>query len=282
MSIENSILIYGGGEIASAIAIKLFRSGLNPLLYVKENEIFLRHNLCLGDAIYQNQKIIEDITATTIPEDLLNIDNNNSYGEKVGNAIQYLIKDRKIPILHQISFDEAVEISKTKIIINTLSENPSQHNLDNSQVIGFYPYHSPGKDCHFAIETRLNYRLGEIYTPETQNIPEERDEHYFFKNPFEFCTTPIEGVWVAHKSIGENIKYNESLGKMNEIEIKSPYDGQIWGIVHSGKFYAAKTPIAKIYTALPTENYRYYGFQENAIAGGMLETVMRLMNAQLT
>ena len=278
MNKKDPILICGGGEIASAIAIKLFRSELNPVIYVVENEIFLRHNLCLGDAIYQNQKIVGDITAITIPEDLLNIDNNNSYPEKIDSALQHIIKDRKIPILHQISFGEALEITQSKIIIKTLAETSQPVDLDNtSNVIGFHPYHFPGKDCNFAIETRLNYRLGEIYTPETQNIPNDRNGTHFFKDPFDVCTTPIEGIWVAYKAIGEKIKYNEPLGKMDEIEIKSPYDGQIWGIVHSGKFYAAKTPIAKIYNGLPTENYRYFSFQENAIAGGVLEAVMRIL-----
>ena len=133
MSIENSILIYGGGEIASAIAIKLFQSGFKPIMYVNENEIFLRHNLCLGDAVFQNQKTVGDVTATTISEDLLNIDNNNSYMEKIDTAVHYIIKDRKIPVLHQISFEELIEVTETKIIINTLTETPSQVNLNQSQ-----------------------------------------------------------------------------------------------------------------------------------------------------
>lgn len=279
MSSENSILIYGGEETASAIAIKLFRSGLNPIIYVNDNEIFLRYNLCFGDAIYQNKKIIEEVTATTIPENLLNNNNNNSYLKKVDSAVKHIIKDLKIPVLHQISFGDAVEIAKSKIIINTLADPLPQVAMEKSQiVIGCYPHHTPGKECHYAIETRLSYQLGDIYSPETQNIPDNREKLHFFKNPFEICTSPIEGVWVAYKSIGEKIKFNESLGKMNEIDIKSPYDGQIWGILHSGKFYAEKTHVAKIYTAFPSENYRYFSFQENAVAGAALEVILRFIN----
>lgn len=277
MNKRDPILICGGGEIASSIAIKLFRSGLNPVVYVAEDEIFLRHNLCLGDAIYQGQKITGEITAITIPEDLIHDNSNNSYYEKIENAVQHILKDRKIPIIHQISLSETLELTKPKIVINTLPEGSQPISInDSSIVIGCYPHHLPGKDCHLAIETRLNYRLGAIYSPEAQNIPDIRDELHFFKNPFAVCTTPIEGVWITYKSIGEKIKYNEPLGKMDDIEIKSPYDGQIWGIAHSGKFYAAKTPIAKIYTGLPTENYHYFSFQNNAIAGAALEAVLKL------
>ena len=279
MNKENTILIYGGDETASAIALKLFNSILNVVMYVSADEVFLRHNLCFGDAISQNQKAIGNVTSVTIPEDLMASDNNNSFWEKIRGATQHIIKDRKIPVLHEIAIAEALKAISPKIIINTLQPDALKLALEDiTYVIGFYPHHSPGKDCHLAIETRLNYRLGEIYNPETQDTSDSKSELLFLKDPFAICSTPIEGVWVALKEIGEKVKYNDPLGKINDIEIRSPYDGQIWGIVHSGRYYAAKSSIAKIYTGLPSENYRYFSFRENAIAGGALEAVFKMLN----
>lgn len=279
MNKENTILIYGGDETASAIALKLFNSILNVVMYVTADEVFLRHNLCFGDAISQNQKAIGNVTSVTIPEDLMASDNNNSFWEKIRGATQHIIKDRKIPVLHEIAIAEALKAISPKIIINTLQPDALKLALEDiTYVIGFYPHHSPGKDCHLAIETRLNYRLGEIYNPETQDTSDSKSELLFLKDPFAICSTPIEGVWVALKEIGEKVKYNDPLGKINDIEIRSPYDGQIWGIVHSGRYYAAKSSIAKIYTGLPSENYRYFSFRENAIAGGALEAVFKMLN----
>jgi xanthine dehydrogenase accessory factor len=279
MNKETPIFIYGGNEIASAIALKLFNSRVNVVLYVTADEAFLRHNLCFGDAIFQNQKTIENVTAVTIPEDLMASTNNNSLLEKVKDATDYIIKDRKIPVLNQISLDEALEAITPKIVVHTMpTDAPGMELESEAHVIGLYPDHSPGKDCHFAIETRLNYRLGEIYNPETRDISAIKSELHFLKDPFSLCPAPIEGVWVALKEIGEEIKYYDPLGKINDIEIRSPYDGQIWGIVHSGKYYAAKSTIAKIHTGLPSENYRYFSFRENAIAGGVLEAVLKILN----
>jgi len=279
MDRETTVFIYGGNEIASAIALKLFNSNLNVVLFVTANEIFLRHNLSFGDATFQNQKTIDNVTAMTIPEDLLANTNNNSTLQKVKDAAEYIIKDRKIPVLHQGSLDEALKAMTPKIVVNTMASEASEMEFESETcVVGLYPDHSPGKDCHFAIETRLNYRLGEIYNPETQDVSGVKSEPHFFKDPFSLCPTPIEGVWVALKEIGEKTKYNDPLGKMNDIEIRSPYDGQIWGIAHSGRHYAAKSTIAKIYTGLPSENYRYFSFRENAIAGGVLEAVLRILN----
>jgi hypothetical protein len=200
MSKEETILIYGGDEIASAIALKLFNSKLNVVIYVTADEVFLRHNLCFGDATAQNQKTIGNVTSVSIPEELMANDNNDSFREKIRVATLHIIKDRKIPVLHELPIAEALKAISPKIVINTILPDASELALeDTTYVIGFYPNHSPGKNCHLAVETRFNYRLGEIYPPEAQNIPEDREEHHFFKNPFEICTTPIEGIWVALK-----------------------------------------------------------------------------------
>lgn len=276
MNRENPILICGGDETASAIALKLFNSGLNVVMYVTADELFLRHNLCLGDAIFQNQKTVENATSITLPEDLMASEENRNLPEKIKVAADHIIKDRKIPLLHQISIEQALKAISASIVINASPSGASELPGDSAHVIGFYPNHSPGKHCHLAIETRLNYRLGEIYHPGTQDISNLQSEQHFFKDPFSICSTPLEGIWVALKEIGEKINYNDPLGKINDIEIRSPYDGQIWGIAHSGKYYPAKTSIAKIYGGLPSENYRYFSFRENAIAGAALEAVLKI------
>lgn len=274
MKASRPILVCGGNSSASAIALRFFNSGLKTIIYVEPDEIFLRHNLCFGDAVYQNKKIIEDVTAEIISEDLIKTDATGSYLEKINNAIDYTLKDRKIPVIHLLSFTDIVQIINPGIVINTLPQNIQ---LNSATVLGCYPHHIPGIDCNIAVETRLNYRLGAIYYPETQSISEEKADLHFFKIPFEYCSIPIEGVWIALKEIGETIRYNEALGKIDEVEIRCPYDGQIWGIAHSGKIYPQKTRITQIYTGPPTENFRHFSFRENAVAGGFLEAVLRIL-----
>ena len=55
------ICICGGNEIATAAALKLFSSGYNVLLLVHPDENLLRYHLCLGDAIHQGQKTVENV-----------------------------------------------------------------------------------------------------------------------------------------------------------------------------------------------------------------------------
>lgn len=282
MKSTNPILILGGNELASAIALKLYNARLEPAIYVPADEIFLRHNLCFGDAVFQNRKTIEGVTAETLPEELMIEEGGNSYLEKAKNAIQYLIRDRKIPVLTHNSDVDARSLLDPPVIVSTLTDGDkttrTMGGVEPGQplIIGCYPHYVPGKNCDWAVDTRLNYRLGQVYHQPVDESKVTEVDIRLFKNPFEHCTIPLEGVWVALKEIGEPVKYNEALGKIDEVEIRSPYDGQIWGIAHSGRIYPPKAAIAQIYTGPKTEDYRYYGFRENAIAGGVLEAVLSM------
>jgi xanthine dehydrogenase accessory factor len=275
MDLSKLVCICGGNEIATAAALKLFESGHQVLMLVHPDENLLRYHLCLGDALYQGQKTVENVTAMLLPEDKLNDNPEDSYSEKFLETLIFLFKDRKIPVVRFDEMDMVLGQLKPQIIINTYSSKNSTVTIDLAPlVIGLYPLHQPGIQCHFAVEMRLNYFLGRMYSPDSP-IPEEPVDNPFFKDPFAFCHSPLEGVWLSLKAIGDPICYNEAIGKIGGIEIRSPYEGQLWGLAHSGKIIAPKTNIALIFQGQPGEQFRYLGFRENAVAGGILEAIRR-------
>jgi len=275
---KHLIVIFGGNEIASVTAISLFRSGFAPVLIILENELYLRHNLCFGEALFYEKNQIEDITAELLAPEKLVGNQSLSFPEQLKQAITFTIHDRKIPVINEIPLKEVFDILQPIAIVD-LQMHPLEIDLpENIPIVGVYPDRQPGKNCQMAVESRLIHRLGEIYQPGDVLPADSQIDHHFFKNPLVTCPTPLEGIWMSIKTIGDRIRFNEALGKVNDIEIRSPYEGQIWGIAHSGKLVPAKQPIALIYQGPPTENFREFGFQHRAIARGILEAISRLMN----
>ncbi len=271
------IAICGGGEIASAAAIRLFKCGYEVVMFADREENLLRYHLCLGDALFQGQKTVEDITATILPEDLLAEQQEKSFADPLLSGIRYLLKDRKIPVLEAAEFEKTIALLSPQALVNAqpASTAPIPVSIDHAPlVIGLHPFHQPGVQCHFAVESRPNYFLGRVIFAGI-HLPEEFSPGDFFKDPFAHCQTPVEGLWLSLKAIGDAIRYNEPIGKINEIEIRSPHDGQLWGLAHSGRFLPAKSPVALIYQGKASEQYRYLSFRENAIAGGIVQAVMQ-------
>ena len=186
-----------------------------------------------------------------------------------------MFKDRKIPIVHLSEMNIVLERLNPHIMLNTYSAQNSAVTIDHAPlVVGLYPLHQPGVQCHFSIEMRLSYYLGRIYSPNS-TIPDAHSDEPFFNEPFAYCQSPIEGVWLSLKAIGDIIQYNEPIGKVEDIEIRSPYNGQIWGLTHSGKIISPKSKVALVFQGEPDEQFRYLGFRETAIAGGVLEAVLQ-------
>lgn len=267
------ICICGGNEVASAAAVRLFKSGYDVLLAVDPAENVLRYHLSLGDAIHLGQKTVEDVTAAILPEDVLADIDAERFSDPVTAAIHFLLQDRRIAVVETGELSGILEKINPPVIINAYLQRETPVTIDHAPlVIGLSPFHQPGVDCHVAVESRLNYHLGQVLTTNTPVADEELDSS-FFKDPFVHCKTPVEGLWLAIKAIGDDIRYNEAIGKINEIEIRSPYDGQLWGLAHSGKFLPAKSNVALIRQGKASENYRCPGFRENAIAGGLLQAI---------
>ncbi|NOX35931.1 MAG: hypothetical protein GXO78_00165 [Calditrichaeota bacterium] len=279
MKPAQTILILGGNELASATALELVQAGFAVMLYVSPDETYLRYPLCFGEALRAGQKTIGDLTASIIPEEKLAQIQGKTFAEKMIQVAQFLLLDRMLPVLSDVPLRELLAVLETVIVINTLPEETLKLPEDaaNGIFLGCFPEHRGHSQYRLLVETRWNYQLGKIVPPDAEDLHKHRLDPHFFHFPFQTCHTPIEGLWVSVKEIGETIRYNEAIGKVDAIEIRSPYDGQLWGITHSGQFVAAGQNVALIYTGRPTEFYRDYSFQERAVARGFLSAVLKLI-----
>ena len=276
MNFPYTTLVLGGNELASCMAIELFRVKIPVVLWVHPHEFYLRHHLCFGEVRRSGQKMIHGFTASLIPEDFMAKPAAKNFFEKIISRIEFLLADRKIPVLANLELQPLIETGHFRIIINTLDNHmvniPQKETV---QLIGLASRHRFTEGYQMLLEDRLNFSLGKIYTG-TASVPKLSVDVHFFRSPFQTCTTPIEGVWLALRQIGDSIRYHETLGKINDIEIRSPYDGQIWGLAQSGQMIAAGQEIALIFQGPPTSNYREYHFREKAVAYAAVQAVWQI------
>jgi xanthine dehydrogenase accessory factor len=266
------IPIIGGGEFASAIAFYLWKAHLPTVMVVLENEIHLRRPVCFGEAAKTGQKQIENANAILINADHLASYQEESSSKRWQKAIQFHHENNSIPIFLLEELPGFLEILKPDILIQTIGFRKYNFVIDAAPlVIGLYPYHQPGTDCHVCVETRLNHWLGSMY----HHVPPEYPEIdlHLFRRTFDEVNSPLEGVFVATKEIGEEIEVNEALGTIQNIEIRSPYKGQIWGLVHSGKIIFPKQPLALIYDGKSDRAFTQFDFRHRVVAGAVLREI---------
>jgi xanthine dehydrogenase accessory factor len=272
MKSSKFIPIIGGGEFASAIAFYLWKAHIPTVMAISEYESHLRRPVCFGEAAKTGRKQIEDVTAILVTSDHLARYEKESLTGKWQKVFQFHQENNNIPLFLLEELPEFLEILKPEVLIQTLISGDSNFSIDTASfVIGLYPYHQPGADCHAAVETRLNHWLGSVYHQSPQEYP-EIDLH-LFRRTFNQVNSPLEGVFVATKEIGEEIEVNEALGTIQNIEIRSPYKGQVWGLVHSGKIVFPKQPLALIYDGKSDREFTAFDFRQRAVAGAVLKEI---------
>ncbi len=272
-----TILILGGGEYASAIAFYLSRSCLPVVMAIHESEFHLRRPICFAEAVIDGKKKIEQVLAISLNEKRLGNLNGISYKENWKKAVHFEIDNKNIPIFLNTELSNFIEVLEPSIIVKGIGRYFSEVQIDDANlVIGLYPFHQIEDECHVAIETRQNFWLGSVYTSKPLTTPDF--DHQLFKQPFQEVQTPIEGVFITQKEIGQIINHNEAFGKIDGVEIRSPYNGQIWGLFHSGRIIQAKEPLALIYEGKKSDAFKHFSYQHITVAGTVLRECLNFLN----
>jgi xanthine dehydrogenase accessory factor len=267
------VLIFGGNEFASAIAEALVKSRVPVVMVIHPQETPLRRSICFSEAVLSGQKEIQGVTAVPINENLLSQFSTNDLSGRWQSAIQYCINNRSLPVFLENEFPEYIAVLRPQIIIKSHPDFFVNYPLDSaSLVIGLHPWHLVNQHCHFAVESRSNSQLGEIFFQPPVLLP-EFDTH-FFRNPFEEIRSPLEGAFISLKDIGDKIQHHEAIGTIQEIQIRSPYDGQIWGLVHGGRMIRVKQPLALVYQGTSSNAYNFFDYRHKAVAGTVLKEIL--------
>ena len=267
-------IIYGGGEFASCIASYLFQAGLPVAMVVNPRQVYLRHPVCLGQALTLGHKRVGEVEARAVSPETLEMRNAASWEEKWKQAVWFLIHDRAIPLWSLDDFPQFTEVLSPGFLVASEVVPSMEDWVKEVPVsIGLHPPVSEDSGFSFLVETGWNYHLGRAFreTP----LPATVQDFHFFKKPFVNVPSPIAGTFLAIKKIGESIRVNEPIGTVEGIEIRSPYEGQIWGLFPSGRIVSAKAVLALIFQGKGKEEYSHFGFDHRAVAGTVLRIILQ-------
>jgi xanthine dehydrogenase accessory factor len=147
-------------------------------------------------------------------------------------------------------------------------------------VIGLGPGFEAGKDVHCVIETNRGHNLGRVITsgvaePNTgipgsiQGYAEER-----------VLRAPGDGCFEARKQIGDVVKKDETLGLVGDLNVKAGIDGIVRGLIRSGNNVTHGMKLGDIDPRGEKSFCYTISDKARAIAGSVLEGILRVFNAQ--
>jgi xanthine dehydrogenase accessory factor len=256
------ILIKGAGEMASAVAHRLFKAGFfRTCLIDIAQPLAVRRTVSYCPALEAAEAKVEDVVALRVD------DADSLQAAWVSGCLGVALADR----WHQAPFvapDIVVDAILAKRNLGTgMSDAP--------WVIALGPGFEAGRDAHLVIETNRGHDLGRIieqgFAAPNTGIP--GDIAGYTKE--RVLRAPADGTFKAKLAIADPVEKGQIVGTVAGLEIPSPLSGVVRGLIQDGTPVTQGLKIGDIDPRGVAANCFTISDKARAIAGAVLEAVMR-------
>ena len=253
-------LIRGAGDIASGIALRLWRSGIQVVMTEIERPTTIRRTVAFSDAVVSGAQTVEDVTAQraeTWEEAFLYLEQGN---------VPVLV-DPDCACLDAIRPDALVDAILAKRNLGTAI-------TDAPIVVGVGPGFTAGVDCHAVVETMRGHTLGRVIydgpaLPNT-NIPGliggfagER-----------VLRAPADGVFQGLRPIGDLVEAGETVGTVAGVPMTATISGVLRGLLADGVTVKKGLKSGDVDPRGKAEYCRTASDKALAVGGGVLEAIL--------
>lgn len=257
------VLIRGGGDLASGVAYRLYKSGFKVVITELPKPLAVRRLASFSEAIYAGDVTVEGITAKKVNE----IDDPL-------RVLQLLSKGR-IPVLIDPE-GKSVQSVHPSVIVDArmLKIAPEALKHTAKLYIGLGPGFIGGSNCHAAIETQRGPWLGRVLwdspTLPDNGMPEAVGE----QKSDRVLLSPAEGTLVAVKTIGDLVRQGEIVAQVNGKSVTAPFDGVLRGLIHPEVELHSGMKIGDLDPRNDPQLCNHISDKALAIGGGVLEAIL--------
>ena len=142
------VVIRGGGDIATGIALRLIRSGMEVVLCELANPTAIRRTVSFSECMRTGETAVEGITARRAHL----------------SQVERLLAQNIVPVLEDPSAGSLPGLHADALVDAILAKVNLGTRLDMAPVVvGVGPGFTAGEDCHAVVETMRGHTLGRVY-----------------------------------------------------------------------------------------------------------------------
>ena len=258
------IIIRGGGDLGSGVALRLHHIGWEILICETESPSCLRRSVSFANAIFENETKVEDVFA--IKSDL-------------SENIYEILKKKSIPVLIDPEMKVVSYFQPDVIIDARMLKKFVSYDLDQKyMIIGLGPGFSAGINCHAVIETNRGHFLGRAIWSGSPQKDTGSPGRIQGKDIERVLRSPSDGVIVSKAKIGEIFKKGDIIGFVDSDPITAPFDGCLRGLMHNGLQVQTGLKIGDLDSRMDPLLTSFVSEKALAIAGGVLEAILVYKN----
>jgi xanthine dehydrogenase accessory factor len=222
-----TIIIRGGGDLASGIALRLFRSGLRLLITELPEPLVVRRAVSFAEAVYNGKTLVEGVAGVLAV-------NINQAKEIWRNGAIPVMVDPQLRVLTDLRSGRS-DHGPVVLVDARMTKKPPETSLESAAlVLGLGPGFTAGEDCHAVIETKRGHTLGRvIWTGKAEkdsSSPEAVGEHTGER----VLHSPANGILSVYAQIGDHLQEGQLVAEVAGKQVLAPFKGALRGLIHPG------------------------------------------------
>ena len=254
------VLIRGGGDLASGVAARLHRAGMEILIAELPQPLVVRRKVAFAEAVYSGSSTVEEITAVRVES---------------GEDIQPVFLRGEIVVMVDPGLDQLQTFYPDVLVDARMKKSPPGTRKDTaSLVVGLGPGFNAGLNCHAVIETMRGHSLGRVIWQgpplADTGIPEVVEDHQGER----VLRAPRDGKVVAHAKICNRLAEGDLIAEVDGKKIRAPFKGILRGLVMEGLEVKAGMKVGDID---PRDEETYcvtISDKSLSVGGGVLEAIL--------
>lgn len=255
------IAVKGAGDLASGIALRLWRGGFPVILSELPQPLCIRRTVAFSEAVRNGYAQVEDTRATRIEEP---------------EEASSLWENGVIPVIVDPAAEKLLRLRPDVLIDARLIKSYREDTAitDAPLVIGLGPGFCAGKNVHCVIETMRGHSLGRVIwegeaEPNTGIPGTIRGEGIK-----RVVKAPCAGIFQPCVEIGDSVEEGAVIARVDEISISARLSGIVRGIIQPGIPVEQGLKIMDIDPRGDPAHCWTVSDKASAIGGGVLEAIL--------
>jgi len=254
------ILIRGGGDLASGVALRLFHSGFGVVISEIAAPLTVRRFASFAEAVFEGEWQVEGVKGAVCStvEEILETVNNGRIAVKV---------DPTAECSHQVPFSAVVD--------GRMLKSPKSDSLyPEFFTLGLGPGFQVGLNCNAVIETNRGPYLGRVYWHGSAQPDTGEPETVGPYGSDRVLRAPQAGTFTSKHEIGEIVEAGEIIGRIADTSIMAPFKGVLRGLLRSGTPVQPGLKIGDIDPRCDVSLCSLASDKSLAVGGGVLEALL--------
>ena len=256
------VVIRGAGDLASGIALRLWRSRIRVVMTDVERPTAIRRTVCFSQAVVHGKTEVEGVTA-----------------RRAFSAAEALclLGEGVIPVLADPE-GSCIPVLRPDAVVDAIlaKRNLGTKMTDAPVVIGVGPGFTAGEDCHAVVETMRGHYLGRVIR-EGSAIPNTGIPGLIGGFAGErVLRAPADGVFHQLLDIGAQVKIGDIAATVEGQPMVCTLDGVLRGILADGTPVHKGMKAGDIDPRCAVEHCYRASDKALAVGGGVLEAILDL------